>query len=350
VGERAGGFPSIVALKYVQSTSLSRLGQELKPSKGQRVLHPVDVVYEILSIQVTKSGISYVIPFEEDIQDTAAANDALYERKDELRESSADVLDDLLVWLMCCIVQDMVWSSNVLFCFSLQLSAELRDASDEWLQTVFTLERVKLIDSDGCERLPVQCSKAILSGHCKFVGNGAKYPVKPLMTPKGPVFLEIPRYACNVHGGECYLVPAARPLFGKLTLSPCMIRVGQVRCVCCLFVMFYPLGGWFLLGAQKGCLYTPGFLAFIFSSWVNDRFVVAGVVRNILISWGSCIIDSVATSPSSPVDDSSMVFTNQLSTLVPREATVAGILRGIYNAVVRPCMRQADITMAQLDG
>jgi len=86
------------------------------------------------------------------------------------------------------------------------------------------------------------------------------------------------------------------------------------------------------------------------NSWINSRFVMASVARDIFVAWSARTIDCASERGTTSVMEEQPVFSGSLALLVPRESTLSSLIRGIWNTVLKPMVPQTDIAMAQLDG
>lgn len=223
--------------------------------------------------------------------------------------------------------------------------------SQSWLEMLHSYLAVKLVNAYGDTVLPARCDKTVSDGLCKFTNNGSVSALKPLLMPTGPVFLRFPRLRCSVHNGECILRRIVAPEYGRGSrLVPAIIRAGQV-CNCAARIRFPCSTAWITLCVlQKGAMFTPGFLMFIVNSWINSRFVMAGVARDILVARSSKSIDVACDRGTVSVMEEQPVFSGSLALLVPRETTLGSLIRGIWHTALKPMMRNTDIALCQLDG
>lgn len=88
----------------------------------------------------------------------------------------------------------------------------------------------------------------------------------------------------------------------------------------------------------------------VVNSWINSRFVMAGVVREVLISWSCRAVDTMCERGDSGAVEENSAVSHSLAYLVPHEAAISALLRGVWHALVRPAMRHTDVAMCQLDG
>ena len=98
---------------------------------------------------------------------------------------------------------------------------------------------------------------------------------------------------------------------------------------------------------QSGVQFTTGFLVKILLSWVNNRFVVAAVRWELLVSWATALLDrhEELMSPATAVSANTV-----LERLIPHESTLSAQLRTLWFEAVAPTMAVKDAAVAQLDG
>lgn len=108
-----------------------------------------------------------------------------------------------------------------------------------WRDAVAPVKMVQLVSAEGKEVEPSRCTRradALSAGaaasSCVFVKQGFVDKSKPVMTPTGPVFLQMRRLVCKAHGGEFCYHPASLPLLlpGQ-HFRPQLIFLGRV-CTC----------------------------------------------------------------------------------------------------------------------
>lgn len=97
--------------------------------------------------------------------------------------------------------------------------------------------------------------------------------------------------------------------------------------------------------------FTPGFLADIIISWVNHRFVVAPVQRQLVLSWSARMVDAAVNS-SAAGSSFGTVFdvVDHLVRLVPHEVTIAALIRTVVKTFVLPTFSARDKLVADVDG
>lgn len=114
----------------------------------------------------------------------------------------------------------------------------------------------------------------------------------------------------------------------------------DVNCVC----------AW--LCDQGGLGFTPGFMTNTLLSWINNKFCIAAVLRELLVSWTSCAIDRLASLDGGGIDplEADESVSEMLARLLPHEATLAGLIRTIWKVYIQPALAAKDAVTAQLDG
>ncbi len=91
---------------------------------------------------------------------------------------------------------------------------------------------------------------------------------------------------------------------------------------------------------------TAGFASAVFTSWVNARFLVAPVRRDILIWWLGGLTDSSTSSGEEVCVDSSEL----LASLTPNKQQLMDMILTVYHGVVKPSTASHDAVMAQVEG
>jgi hypothetical protein len=167
--------------------------------------------------------------------------------------------------------------------------------------------------------------------------------VKPLLTPNGPVFLKYPRYICKPHGGS-YDYGNPDRLQPSHRFYPSEIRFGQVTVDlgCCLKPICDPVH--LLHQLQCGPRVTPAFLTLLLMTWINSRFVVATVRRDILVKWMAGVVVDLTF-----LGDSGSLAT-ALPELVPDQRTIIDMLLAICRMLLYPAAALRNKILALLDG
>ena len=109
-------------------------------------------------------------------------------------------------------------------------------------------------------------------------------------------------------------------------------------------------GSLLLSAPQNGAQFTAGFLTLLLLAYINTRFVMAATVREVLVAWSSSVVDRVCDMATDGFRQETSVLVSPLSYVLPREATLAAILRSVYKSLIEPSMRYKDVLAAQLDG
>ena len=92
-------------------------------------------------------------------------------------------------------------------------------------------------------------------------------------------------------------------------------------------------------------LFTTGFLSLVLLTWINSRFVVAAVRRQLMIAWATTVVEAVR---SAEVDYSKAM--SLLESLVPHEMTLSAFLRTVWSTCLAPTISARDTLVAQFDG
>ena len=95
--------------------------------------------------------------------------------------------------------------------------------------------------------------------------------------------------------------------------------------------------------------FTAGFLSATLMSWINSKFVIAAVRRQLLINWTSHLMEAMQSRPQS-VEEPFGNFTLVLERLCPHEHSLADLFRTIWAHVVQPTLHEKDEALALLDG
>jgi hypothetical protein len=101
---------------------------------------------------------------------------------------------------------------------------------------------------------------------------------------------------------------------------------------------------------QKGAKMTIGFVFNLCLSWINNRFIVAAVKRDLMNAWMSTMIDTACNSVGGRSPPLVATTASALLHLVPTDRTIAAVLRSVYHSLVEPGMRSRDAAAAQYDG
>jgi hypothetical protein len=92
-------------------------------------------------------------------------------------------------------------------------------------------------------------------------------------------------------------------------------------------------------------------MARVMTSWVNSRFVVAAVRRELLVTWMTSLLESAPRaklhSPDTLVDTNIGVV---LERLMPGEMSIAEFIRTVWHALLAADLSSLQDLLAQFDG
>ena len=87
-------------------------------------------------------------------------------------------------------------------------------------------------------------------------------------------------------------------------------------------------------------------------SFINSRFVVAAVRRQLLVQWGVAVVDRCALSgpTASESGQHAASIMAALERLIPHEASIAALLRVVWEVGLKPLLLPRDKLASQLEG
>jgi hypothetical protein len=244
------------------------------------------------------------------------------------------------------------WSHLPILLQASPVRVDLDTVVTEWLKMVSPIVEVVLVDESGTIRQPPCCSRKLESGtNCTFQSNGIPKLKKPVLLADGPLFPKVRRLRCTEHGGEfrykqsfLSLVPPGWKLVPETT------RIGHVRKLLSLSLAACMLIRAWHTCVQNGMLITVGFVARWLVSWINSRFVIAAVRREIVAAWNAALVDRAIIAGCLATVPAATSLSAILERLIPHENTLADLFRTVWHECLLDGVLTKDKVIAQIDG
>jgi hypothetical protein len=94
---------------------------------------------------------------------------------------------------------------------------------------------------------------------------------------------------------------------------------------------------------------TQGLAMKLCMSWINNRFTVAAVRRDLFNTWMGFLVDGACAS-GFPSSGSLSETPSSLLHLVPTDKTITHVLQSVWLSLVKPGTAARDAAAAQFDG
>lgn len=96
--------------------------------------------------------------------------------------------------------------------------------------------------------------------------------------------------------------------------------------------------------------FTAGFLAKVVLSWGNNRYCIAAVQRDLMISWSCHFIESTLQSTRNGGAEGCSDMLDALMRFVPHESVLSELIRSVAQHYWEPADVAKNVVMAILDG